>query len=136
MSLLPDVEAMVSSALRADASIIALVDDRVYGELPKDAADRGGPLVRLGRIGGGPTGQPIHLDAALIQFDVWGGTKAQARTIAATIAAVVDGLAGYTAADGHIAGTSPGPIRYVPDETFVPQRPRYVVEATIYTRPV
>ena len=133
--VLPDVEAMLSAALRADADIIALVGDRVYGELPKDAGLRAGPLVRLGRIGGGPTGQPLTLDAAIVQFDVWGGTKKQAREVAATIAKVVGELAGYSGPDGYITGTSPGSLRYVPDESFTPQRPRYVVEATVYNRP-
>jgi hypothetical protein len=132
---MPDVEAIVSSALRSDANIIALVDDRVYGELPKDVADRVGPLVRLARIGGGPTGQPLHLDAALMQFDVWGGSKKQAREVAATIAAVLDELAGTAGADGYITGTAPGSVRYVPDETFTPHRPRYVVDVIVYARP-
>lgn len=135
VAVLPDVERIVSTALRASADIITLAGDRVYTELPKRADDRSFPLVRLGRIGGGPTGTPTHLDAALLQLDVWGGSKYQARELAATIVKVLDELDGYSAHGGYITGTSPGTLRYVPDETFTPTKPRYVVDVLVYSRP-
>lgn len=133
MGALPDVERIVSTALRADPDLDALLAGRIYGELPKTS--RTFPLCRLGRIGGGPAGTPLYLDAAVLQFDVWGGTKYETRTIAATIVAVLDTLAGYTAHGGYITGVDPGATRYIPDETYTPARPRYVVESTVYIRP-
>lgn len=133
VAVLPDAERIISTALRASADIDALIGDRVYTSLPK--GDRTFPLCRLVRIGGGPAGTPIYIDAVAMQFDVWGGTKYEARLVAATVVAVLDGLTGYTAHGGYITGVDPGATRYIPDESFTPSRPRYVVDSVVYIRP-
>jgi hypothetical protein len=130
--ILPDAEKIISAGLRLDATLAGLLGGRIYGALPK--RDRVYPLCRLARIGGGPTGIPVHLDRVLMQFDIWGGSKAEARVAASTLQAVLVGLVGYTTAGGYISGASPGAMRYIPDETFTPERPRYIVDATVYVR--
>lgn len=135
VTLLPDAERIVSEYLRSRSEITALVGSRVFTEVPKRETDRVFPLVRLSRVGGGPTGSPLHLDRALISFDVWGGTKYEARQIAATIAAVLDEISNYSAHGGYSAGSSPGPLRYLLDDSFEPAKPRYVLDAVVYFRP-
>ena len=131
--VMPDAERIVSTYLRSVPAVAGLVADRVYTELPKAGGTF--PLARLARIGGGPTGTPAYMDEARISVDIWGGSKYEARELAATIAAALDEAAGYSAHDGYISSTSPGALRYVPDETFTPTRPRYIVDVVINTRP-
>jgi hypothetical protein len=129
-----DVERIVSQFLRANTAVTELVDDRVYSELPKAAE---WPAVRLNRVGGGPATQPARLDLARIQIDVWGGTKANARTIAATVLAVLgDELPGvYDGGVSVVTAVRLGTLRYSPDETFTPAKPRYIGEVSVYSHP-
>ena len=129
-----DVERLVSAALRSSPAVTALVDQRVYTELPKRAE---WPLVRLTRIGGGPTATPAVLDAARLQFDAYGGSKAQARELAATIIGVIDAeLVGeHDGGESTVTATRPGTLRYTPDPTFDPPKPRYIVDVQVYVRP-
>jgi len=133
--ILPDAERILSSYLRSRSEITALVDQRVYTELPKKKTDRVFPLVRVSRIGGGPTTSPNFLDRALVSFDAFGGTKYQARELAATISFVLDEIAGYTIHDGYSTGSSPGSYRYLPDDSFEPAKPRYLLDAVVFLRP-
>lgn len=133
--VLPDVERILSSYVRSRTEITDLVAQRVYTELPRREADRVFPLVRLSRIGGGPTGSPLYLDRALVSADIWGGTKAEARLVAATLAGVLDEIGGYTNHGGYATGASPGSLRYLLDDSFETPKPRYVLDAVVYFRP-
>jgi len=135
LTILPDAERMISSGLRLSADLTALVGDNIYTALPKQASARVFPLVRLARIGGAPAGTPLYLDTAFIQFDVWGGSKHEARTIAATVIAALVELVGYNEHGGYITGVDPGATRYALDDTFTPSRPRYIVDVAVHTRP-
>lgn len=135
LSILPDAEKILSAYLRSRVELDPLVGDRIYTELPRLEKDRVFPLVRITRIGGGSVSSPSYLDRALFSFDVWGGTKKQARDIAAIIAAVLEEAANFASDDGYLAGTSPGSLRYIPDESFETRRPRYVLDAIVYLRP-
>lgn len=136
MSVLPDAERIVTTFLRSRSEVAALVDDRVYAEIPRKVADRVFPLVRVSRTGGGPTESPLHMDRAILAVDVWGGTKFEAQAVAAAIMAVLDDIGGYSAHGGYSTGSSLGTLRYVPDESFEPPRPRYIVDFVSYFRPV
>lgn len=137
--LLPDAERIVSEYLRNERTeIAALIPDvdsgaRVYGELPK--RDRVYPLVRVSRIGGGATATPRFLDRALLSFECWGGTKSEARTIAETVAAVLDQISGFSAFGGYATGSSPGSLRYIRDDSFEPAKPRYLLDVVVLIRP-
>jgi hypothetical protein len=134
-TVLPDAERIVSEFVRSRAEVSTLVDARVYTELPKKASDRDFPIVRLTRTGGGATTSPRFLDRAILTFDVWGGTKYEARLVAETLAAVLDDIAGYTIHGGYATGSSPGSLRYLPDETFEPAKPRYSFDVIVLLRP-
>ena len=129
-----DAEALVSAHLRAASSVTALVGDRVYTAIPKRAEY---PLVRLWRIGGGPTASPPVLDAARIQVDVYGGSKAQARELAATVLGELEAnLVGVQAGgESTVTATRAGTLRFQPDTTYDPPKPRYIVDVQVYTRP-
>lgn len=129
-----DVEALVSKHLRAAPAVTALVGDRVYSAIPKRAE---WPLVRLTRVGGGPVGTPNVLDAGRIQVDAFGGSKAQARELAATvIGELVANLAGqHDGGESTVTAVRAGSLRSNPDPTFDPPKPRYVAEVTVYVRP-
>lgn len=133
LELLPDVEAIVSEYLRTRPRVRALVGDRVYGAFPSKAGKQ--PLVLVQRVGGiPPLSQPLVVDEADVQLDAWGGPKVVARELAETCRAEIANLEGTVQPGGVIAGVRFGALRFLPDETFSPPRPRYVFDVVITTR--
>lgn len=134
MILLPDVERLVATYLRAHADVVALVGDRVYTAFPAQAG--GECLVLLQRFGGSPPlSRPLVVDEAQMQVDAYGGTKAQAHEVLVTVLAALAELPDVVTAIGHVSNVGQGARRYLPDETFTPHRPRYVADLTLTTRP-
>lgn len=131
--VIPDTEAMVSSFLRSRSEVTTLVAQRVFGELPKEPSY---PAVRITRVAGSPvTDTHLSLDAPLLQLDVFGGTKAQARTIAATCMAVIAELPLTVVDGGYVTGVRFGSLAYQPDDAFSPPKPRYRFDVTVFARP-
>lgn len=128
-----DVERLVSSYLRAHAAVAGAVGDRVYTAWP--AQTSGEPLVLVQRIGGTPPlSHPLVVDEAQLQVDVYGGTKAAAWIVLAAVLAAFDELEGVVVPEGYVSAVRQGAIRWQPDETFDPWRPRYVADVTLTTR--
>jgi hypothetical protein len=134
VTLLPDIERMVSNYLRANADVIALVGSRVYTVSPKDPTGKF-PFVRLTRVSGTPLfSAPLKYDQARIQVDCWGGSKQLAWQTAATIMAVL--AAGFVGdhAEGTVVGVDIGTLQDLPDTTFDPPQPRWLFDAVITAR--
>lgn len=131
--LLPNVEALVSQFLRDQDEIADLVADRVYTALPKSPE---WPLLRLQRVAGGPvTHRPLHLDAAIVQLDAYGGSKAAALELVETARAVIaDRIEGVHDL-GVVTGVQFGPLSWLPDPVYSPARPRYVADVTLFVHP-
>lgn len=135
--LLPDVEQLLVQYTLDQPEVSALVDQRVYTELP---AAKTFPAVRISRYSGAPAiGRPLWLDAALVQVDCWGGPKRLAWQIAETIRAVwADGLVG-THPEGVVSSVDFGEFRDAPDDTEPPAagkaRPRFLFTATVRCHP-
>lgn len=128
-----DAERLVSAFLRSDPDVTAVLGDRVYTVLPTEATY---PLVRLQRWGGEPVvDRPLVLDAARIQIDVWGDRKKQAHDLAQLVRAVlVERLPWGNSTDGWLVRSLASGLRYLPDESFDPPRPRYAVEMEVFVR--
>ena len=129
--LIPDAERVLAAWLRAQPEVAALVAERVYTAFPRRATPD--PLVLVRRFGGEPPiPSPLVLDLANVQADAYGGNKAQAWELAATVRWVCATRA---------RGTTSGPtvlvraVRFLPDESFNPPRPRYVCDLDLYIRP-
>lgn len=128
--LLPDAEQVVTAYLRGVAAVTAIAAGRVYTVFPAQAGNE--PLVVVQRIGGTPPfSQPLVLDAAQLQLDVYGGPKKTAHDLAATIRSVLCALESQHVG---VAGVVFGAFRYLPDETFNPPRPRYLLDVTVTVR--
>lgn len=129
-----DAEQLLSVWLRANEDVTELVADRIYTELPRDKM---WPAVRITRYDGRAVHpRPRWLEEVNLQVEVFGGRKTEAYDIADTIAQLVaDELVG-----GHDLGvvTWVGEIgnRYLPDDTFRPAKPRYILDFPVRTRPV
>jgi len=95
----PDVEAIVAAQLR-DSGLA--VGDRAYTEIPADPVY---PLITVQRVGGVPAIRR-YLDAAEIQIDVWGTSKAEARDIADAARVACHALAGTAWSDPVTAWVS------------------------------
>jgi Protein of unknown function (DUF3168) len=134
MSELPDVERLASSYLRSHAGVVALVGDRVYTAFPSQAGAE--PLVLVQRIGGiPPLSHPLVIDEAQLQVDTYGGRKVDAWAVMARVLVAFDELEGQVRPEGSVSAVRQGAIRWQPDDTYTPGRPRYVADVTLTTRP-
>jgi hypothetical protein len=130
LALIPDAERIVSTFLRAQPRVQAIVGDRVYGVFPAQAGE--GPLVLVQRVGGEPPlSQPLVVDEAQLQVDCYGGPKATAYALAATARAVLCELEGTVQPDGVVAAVRFGSLRWLPDETYPSPRPRYLFDVAV-----
>lgn len=131
---LPDVERLVSSYLRTRLAVVGIAGERVYTAFPAQASDE--PLVLVQRIGGTPPlSHPLVVDEAQLQVDAYGGPKLVAWELMAAVLAAFDELEGQVRPEGTVSAVRQGAIRWQPDETFTPWRPRYVADVTLTTRP-
>lgn len=131
--LLPDIERLYSSFLRAQPEVEALVVDRVYTVLP---AEKEWPLVRVTRVAGAPVRpRPLYLDAPLVQVEAFGGSKRLAWQIAETCRAVTAGRLVGVHADGVVTNVDWGALVDSPDVEFDPPKPRLLFTATITVHP-
>lgn len=131
----PNMEALVSAFLRDQPELVDLIGDRVYTAIPKKAVY---PCLRVTELDDQPTnGSPLWSLAFVVQIDAWGGSKAEAWTIAQTARALIDArLEGLHPGYGVVNGTTPGGMMDLPDEDFDPAKPRWLFTSTIYARPV
>lgn len=129
VTVLPDVERLVSVWLRAHAE----VSGSVVTAIPRDPSF---PLVRLVRVGGAPvTQRPLHVDRATLQIDVWGGPKQTAQDLAQTVRGAIAQLEGTAQPEGVVSAVDFGPFQYLPDQDFEPARPRYQFDVDLTVHP-
>lgn len=130
---LPDVEAVVTAHLRASAE----VQDLTGGGAPRVGTElyAGDTAALKVTLISGEERLARHLDAARIQLDAYGGTKAQARTLIATARAVLVEMpsthAGGVVTDIRTLVTP----WWNPDTGFEPARPRYTADLEIVLHP-
>lgn len=138
LTRLPNAELLLSRFLLADPDVVASpLGSDTYTEIP--AGFTSWPAARLTRVGGTPLFDvPLVIDEPRIQVDVWGGPKSITCDIAETIRAAL-------AAPGRLPFTVPGAgtlscvvtfgtLRYLPDTTWDPARPRYLFDVVVQTR--
>jgi hypothetical protein len=130
-----DAERIVCSYLRDVPEVSAIVSDRVYTAFPAQAGND--PLLLVQRIGGVPPfSVPLVLDEANLQIDAYGGPKRTAHDLISIVRASLVSLIGLVRPEGYLSSVSFGALRYVPDETFQPWRPRYIADVTVHVRTV
>jgi hypothetical protein len=133
VTLRPDAERLVSAYLRAAPELEPLVADRIYTAMPARIGAE--PFLLIQRIGGSPPfPRPLVLDEALLQLDAYGGTKRQAWTVGETVAQLL-GLLPGSYEEEVVSGIEVGELRWTPDETWKPPRPRYLLDASVFVKP-
>lgn len=134
VTLLPDIERLLTDFLRAQPEVTTIVGNRVYTEIPDNPTF---PLVRARRVGGFPTlHRPLYIDAPLVQVEGYAATKGAARLLAETCRAVLAERAEGGHATGVVADVTFGALIWLPDEDFTPPKPRYIADATLTVRPL
>jgi hypothetical protein len=131
----PNAENLASKFCRTDPVVTATaLADRTYTELPANLDTW--PVCRITRVGGAPDGgaRP-HADRPLLQFEVWGGPKTVAHDIAATIREQLAARSPWRGLGGTLAVSRWGGLRYIPDVSYDPARPRYLFDVEIIVRP-
>jgi hypothetical protein len=121
--VLPDAEVDLVAFLKAQPELAELTG-RIYTVFPSQAG--GDPLLVVRRYGGEPiVRHPLVYEGALLQVEVYGGSKYDVARLGALVRALLD-------------FRSPADVaayRFIPDETFNPPRPRALVDVTWYLRP-
>ena len=135
---LPNAERLLSAFWRQDADVVAsALSDHVFTDLP--AGWSTWPAARVTRIGGAPLFTVPHvIDEPLMQVDVWGGPKSTTYDVAAVLRG---SLVAATRLPFAVPGAGVlscverfGALRYVPDVTWDPARPRYLFDVVVQTR--
>lgn len=132
LQILPDVERLTVTWLRDQVEAAAIFDDRIYTEIPNSPT---WPLARITRVGGGPTSRLARLDAAELQLDVWGGPKATAYDGFTTLLALMAGRMVGTHDLGVVSAVEVVSLRWLPDDSFTPARPRYSADVRVWLHP-
>ena len=137
----PDVEGALRTWLRGNATVNALVGQRVFFGVPKQATEQSFPLLTVARVGGGGDASDASLDAATIQIDCWGsidkvsgyGKKSVATELAAAVRTALDDLAnsGLLAASVQCLGAEVVSSLWAPDPDD--DRPRYSLTVNVWT---
>ena len=141
LTLLPNVEGLVSTFLQDHPDIVALAEDehapgrsRSYTVLPKAPT---WPALRVTQYDDQPAGQrPLHHVAYFLQIDAFGGTKAQAWTLASTARAALAADLPGTHAEGIVSGVDTRGLSDAPDDTYSPAKPRWMFTAIVYAHPL
>lgn len=134
----PHIARLVVFFLLDQAEVSAIVDDRVWTDVPTNAIF---PLVRVTQLGGG-TGQHRMLSQTVIQVDAWGpgvgdrhAANRLAEACASSLARLRD-LVDYGGETAVVTAVNAGQVGDSDDDTFTPARPRSRFTATIWATPV
>jgi Protein of unknown function (DUF3168) len=133
MSNWPDCEGSMRDYLRADASLAALVGNRVFFGIPDRVAF---PLVTVTRVSGGDDPSTIPIDRPLLQLDCWGrkGNKTEAFNVAAAVRDALFAISNTTSGTALLYGASViGGVFFPDPET---DQPRYVLTVELAARTV
>lgn len=131
----PDVEKLTGEYLRDDASVTALVGDRVGGRHPRSLQD---PWVKVVQIGDTVIGNsPVHLVAVNLQIDCYGSedeyaAHGEASELGRTVRAVLAEMPEETFNGAVVSDVKFGPLSRVPDTDLEPARERFILSATVY----
>lgn len=130
---LPNVEAMVSTFLQAQAEMIALIGTRTYTAIPASPTY---PLCRVTQFDElKVTHRPLWVARASIQIEGFGGSKAEAFNVVSTAEACIAERFEGARSGGVVTGITWGSKRDLPDPTFSPAKPRFLATAYITIHP-
>ena len=136
MYAIPDAAWLMQTYLRGFAEVTDLVAQRIYCAFPRQIP-HGESFVLIQRIGGSPPlHKPLVVDLAVLQIDVYGGRAADAHKAVAAIRFALSIWQGEQPDNsGNVCGVEFGPLRYQPDETWKPPRPRYIADVSVTLKP-
>lgn len=128
--MIPDIEKIVATQLRADSAVIALAA-RIVGKTPSSIGD---PWVRVTQLDGPSDGVTDRLVAFLVQLDCYAGSdggQPEANLLGRTVRASLRSMRG-SVADAVVTGHRIVSDARIPDTAFEPARERRVVTVEIW----
>lgn len=132
----PNVHGSLVRFLQQDEDVLPLIGmstDRIVTELRKDQVY---PSLRVTQIGDLPiTQRPLYQVQSTFQLDAFGGTKAQAMTLARTARAVCHARFEGSWFGSVITGVDSNGFADSPDDFFSPAKPRYLFLLIVYAHP-
>jgi hypothetical protein len=133
VTILPNVESLVSVFLAADPDMAAITGNRWYTDIPTAKTY---PLGRVTLAADTKvTQRPLWLVTAVLQIETWGGSQWDATIAALTAQAVLAERLEGIHERGIVTGVRFGPMRNVPDTEFTPAKPRRIFTAQVTAHP-
>ena len=135
---MPDVEGAMRTWLRAQSGIQAVVAQRVFFGIPRNATESDFPMITVARVGGGDDQGDVPVDRALMQISCWGSIDTNGNPLKSTATAVVNavrsavrGVRGKTELTASVDafGINVESVVWLPDPNN--DRPRYVVTVDV-----
>lgn len=134
VTLLPNIEALVSTFLQDDTDMVAVIDGRCYTVIPDDKTF---PLVRVTQFDDiKVTQHPQWVVTSILQIEAWGDTQWDAWRTAATAQAVLAARLEGVHSRGVVTGVRFGGMRNVPDPDFSPAKPRRLFTTQVTAHPL
>ncbi len=135
--LMPDIVKMMVAFLRAQSEVVAAAGGvtSIRGALGKDTPF---PAVSVTRISDEVmVVRPYYVEAVRVQFDCWGGNNRQAERLAQAVrSSIMERGLNHGNSEGFITNVVPRGMSDTPDDTFDPDKERYIVEMEIWVRPI
>lgn len=130
--VIPDTEPLLVAFFRAQPELAEL-GERIYTALP---ARPTWPAARVVRWGGWPAlANPLWLDEAWHQVDIWGTTKNEVSALARLMRA----LAAYRLPGAHpgavVSARRLGMLHDAPDTTYEPAKPHFRFDLSVLLHP-
>jgi hypothetical protein len=131
VAVIPDAEPVLVEFFRAQPELAEL-EDRIYTALPAHPA---WPAARVVRWGGWPIiAEPLVLDEAWCQVDVWGGSKNEVSRLARLMRALAADR--FVRAHFDVASKVRFGILYdAPDASYQPAKPHFRFDMSVFLHP-
>lgn len=135
MTLIPDVELVLSQYLRSRGDVYPDLVERIGTVTPKSTL---APWLRITQIGDTQRSNGLWFLAALVQIDCYAsdtGGQAEASLIARTVRHALDEMPKALLEDAVVTSVSSS-MRRSQDDAFDPARERYILQVSISLHPV
>lgn len=134
VTLLPQLEALVSTFLQTDADMVPLINGRCWTILP-DIKEY--PIMRVRQFDDiHITQRPLWLVTAVLQIEAWADTDYAAWEAASTAMGVLAARLEGVHSRGVVTGVRFGGMRNAPDPEFKKAKPRRIFTAQVTGHPL
>lgn len=137
ITVLPNVEAIVSRFLREHDAINDLVGQRVAGSTPRETPEG---WIRITQIAGSQLSKALYFGAVHLQVECYGSNdrneaQSEASLLARTALGVLETMPAETVAGAVVTAVRFGDVMRIPDTELEKPRERYIFDTWVWAHP-